>query len=187
MEYRWNEHWSVRTEVDTLAVEEARGWLGWRVSAPNQAREVLPLEHAIVASREAYLVERGLGRVKGKSLSRSPLSVQRDRRATGLTRLLSIGLCILTLLAFSARQRLADSKATVAGWDAGKPKRTPNRPPAEALPGAFQGIHLSEVSIGQQLHRRVTPLSEVQLHLFALLDASPKLSDHLGADFSKPT
>src|SRR5712691_1681054 len=141
---------SVRAEVDALAVEEAIRWLGWRVYATNQPTEVLPLEQAVLAYREEYLVERGFGRLKGKPLSLSPMYVQSDQRATGLVRLLSIGLRVLTLVEFSARQHLADSKATVAGLYAGNPKRTTNRPTAEALLGAFKGIHLSEVSIGQQ-------------------------------------
>jgi transposase len=178
---------SVRAEVDAPAVEEAIRWLGWRVYATNQPREMLPLEQAVLAYREEYLVERGFGRLKGKPLSLSPMYVQSDQRATGLVRLLSIGLRVLTLLEFSARQHLADPKATVAGLYAGNPKRTTNRPTAEALLGAFQGIHLSEVSIGQQLHHHITPLSEVQQHLLALLDLSPALYDQLCADFSKPT
>src|SRR5713101_954478 len=178
---------SVCAEVDAPAVEEAIHWLGWRVYATNQPKEVLPLEQAILAYREEYLVERGFGRLKGKPLSLSPMYVQSDQRATGLVRLLSIGLRVLTLLEWSCRQHLADTKATVAGLYAGNPKRTTNRPTAEALLGAFQGIHLSEVSIGQQLHRHVTPLSEVQQHLIALLDLSPELYDQLCADFSKPT
>jgi len=178
---------SVRAEVDAHAVEEAMRWFGWRVYATNQAREVLPLEQAVLAYREEYLVERGFGRLKGNPLSLSPMYVQSDQRATGLVRLLSIGLRVLTLLEFSARQCLADTKAMVAGLYAGNPKRTTNRPTAEALLGAFQGIHLSLVTIGQQLHRHVTPLSEVQKHLLALLDLSPELYDQLCADFSKPT
>src|SRR6266496_2655441 len=178
---------SVRSQVDAPAVAEAMRWFGWRVYATNQVPEVLPLEQAILAYREEYLVERGLGRLKGKPLSLTPMYVQSDQRATGLVRLLSIGLRVLTRLQFSCRQHLADTKATVAGLYAGNPKRTTNRPTAEALLGAFQGVHLSEVSIGQQLHRHVTPLSEVQQHLLALLDLSPKLYDQLCADFSKPT
>ncbi len=178
---------SVCAEVEALAVEEAIRWLGWRVYATNQPTEVLPLEQAVLAYREEYLVERGFGRLKGKPLSLSPMYVQSDQRATGLVRLLSIGLRVLTLVEFSVRQCLADTKATVAGLYAGNPKRTTNRPTAEALLGAFQGIHLSEVSIGQQLHRHITPLSGVQQHLLALLDLSPALYDQLCADFSKPT
>ncbi len=174
------------TEVDTLAVEEAIRWLGWRVYATNQAQELLSLVQAVLAYREEYLVERGFGRLKGKPLSLSPMYVQSDQRATGLIRLLSIGLRILTLLEFSARQHLADTKATVAGLYVGNPKRTTNRPTAEALLGAFKHIHLSMITIGQQLHRHVTPLSELQKHLLALLDLSPELYDQLCAEFPQP-
>ncbi len=177
----------LHTEVDTPAVEKARRWLGWRVYATNQAREVLPLEQAVLAYREEYLVEHGFGRLKGKPLSLSPMYVQSDQRATALIRLLTIGLRILTLLEFSARQRLADTKATVAGLYAGNPKRSTNRPTAEALLGAFKHIHLSMIAIGQQLHRHVTPLSELQKHLLALLDLSPQLYDQLCTEFPQPT
>jgi len=176
----------VRWEVNASAVEEAIRWLGWRVYATNQPKELLPLEQAILAYREEYLVERGFGRLKGKPLSLSPMYVQSDQRATGLIRLLSIGLRVLTLLEWSCRQHLADTKATVAGLYAGNPKRTTTRPTAEALLGAFKGIHLSLVTIGQQLHRHVSPLSEVQQHLLALLDLSPELYDQLCVAFPKP-
>jgi len=175
------------TAVDAHAVEEAIRKLGWRVYATNQAQEQLPLEQAVLAYREEYLVERGFGRVIGKPLSLTPMYLQSDQRATGLIRLLSIGLRILTLLEWSCRQRLADSKATVAGLYAGNPKRTTNRPTAEALLGAFQHIHLSLVTMGQELHRHVTPLSELQKRLLTLLDLSPELYDQLCAEFSKPT
>src|SRR5207245_5138184 len=137
----------LHTTVDDQAVARAVRRLGWRVYVTNHPTELLSLEQAVLAYREEYLVEHGFGRVIGKPLSLSPMYVQSDQRATGLIRLLSIGLRILTLLEFSARQHLADTKATVAGLYAGNPKRTTHRPTAEALLGAFQGIHLSEVSI----------------------------------------
>jgi transposase len=177
----------VRWEVDAPAVEEAIRCLGWRVYATNQPKELLPLEQAILAYREEYLVERGFGRLKGKPLSLSPMDVQSDQRATGLVRLLSISLRVLILLEFSVRQHLADTKASVAGLYAGNPKRTTNRPTAEALLGAFKGIHLSLVTIGQELHCHVTPLSEVLLHLLVLLDLSPVLYDQLCVEFPQPT
>jgi transposase len=176
----------LHTLVDAQAVEEAIRRLGWRVYATKQAHEILPLEQAVLAYREEYLVERGFGRLKGKPLSVTAMYLQSDQRATGLIRLLSLGLRILTLLEWSCRQRLAESKATVAGLYAGNPKRSTNRPTAEALLGAFKNIDLSLVTIGQQLHRHVTPLSQVQQHLLVLLDLSPELYDQLCADFSKP-
>ncbi|MDQ6661706.1 MAG: IS1634 family transposase [Chloroflexota bacterium] len=70
------------TAVDAHAVEEAIRRLGWRVYATNQARELLPLEQAVLAYRDEYLVERGFGRLKGKPLSLTPMSLQSDQRAS---------------------------------------------------------------------------------------------------------
>ncbi len=44
-----------------------------------------------------------------------------------------------------------------------------------------QQIHLSVVTLGQQLHRHITPLSELQKHILSLWDLSPTLYDQLGA------
>ena len=74
---------SVLVEVDAPAVEEAIRCLGWRVDATNQPKEVLPLEQAVLAYREEYLVESGFGRLKGKPLSLSPTYVQSDQRVKG--------------------------------------------------------------------------------------------------------
>ena len=70
--------------------------LGWRVYSTNQPLCQLSLEQA--AYRHEYLVERSLGRLKGRPLSLRPMYVQRDDHATGLIRLLAIALRVLTLL-----------------------------------------------------------------------------------------
>jgi transposase len=177
---------SLYTTVDEPAVAAAVRPLGWRVYVTNQTQEGLSLEQAVLAYREEYLVEHGFGRLKGKPLSLSPMYVQSDRRATGLIRLLSIGLRVLTLLEFRVRQRLADWQESLAGLYAGNPKRTTRRPTAEALLGAFQGIHLSIVTLGQQLHCHLTPLSALQQRILSLLDLSSDLYDHLCPEFPKP-
>src|SRR5713101_5893880 len=79
---------SVRAEVDAHTVEEAMRWLGWRVYATNQAREVLPLEQAVLAYREEYLVERSFGRVIRQTAVALAFVYAEDQRATGLVRLL---------------------------------------------------------------------------------------------------
>ncbi len=169
----------VQVSIDDQAVAAAVRRLGWRVYVTNHPTQGLSLEQAILAYREEYLVEHGFGRLKGKPLSLSPMYVQSDQRATGLVRLLSIGLRVLTLLEFRVRQRLADTQEHLAGLYAGNPKRTTQRPTAEALLGAFQGIHLSLVTLGQQLHRHLTPLSALQQRILSLLDFSSDLYDQL--------
>jgi transposase len=56
--------------------------------------------------------------------------VQRDDHATGLMRLLSIALRVLTLVEFVVRRQLAAEGATLAGLYAGNTKRETARPTA---------------------------------------------------------
>jgi transposase len=177
----------LHTEVDEAAISAAERRLGWRVYASDHPQETLSLEQVVLAYREEYLVERGFGRLKGKPLSLSPMYVQSDQRATGLIRLLSLGLRVLTLLEFRARQRLAERQESLPGLYAGNPKRSTSRPTAEALLKAFQQIHLSVATFDQQFHCHITPLSELQKHILSLWDLSPILYDQLGATLLEPT
>jgi transposase len=176
----------LHSEVDQAAVSAATRRLGWRVYVTNHPEQTLSLEQAVLAYREEYLVERGFGRLKGKPLSLSPMYVQSDQRATGLIYLLSVALRILTILEGRCRQRLADQHESLPGLYAGNPKRTTSRPTAEALLQAFRLIHLSVVTLGQQAHRHLTPLSELQLRILGLLDVSPVIYGRLGAESPQP-
>jgi transposase len=76
----------VEVRVDEDALERAVCRLGWRIYSTNQPIEQLSLEQAVLAYRSEYLVERSLGRLKGRPLSLTPMYVQRDDHATGLIR-----------------------------------------------------------------------------------------------------
>ncbi|MEH1777926.1 MAG: hypothetical protein V7L26_02000 [Nostoc sp.] len=67
----------------------------------------------------------------------TPIYLQREDHVTGLIRLLSIGLRVLTLLEFQARRHLEKNKEKLAGLYAGNPKRETARPTAELLLAAF--------------------------------------------------
>ena len=177
---------TLQAEIDEPAVQEALRWLGWRVYATNQPQDTLPLDKAVLAYREEYLVERGFGRLKGKPLSLSPMYLQSDERATGLVRLLSIGLRILTLIEHHARQRLAELQEKLPGLYAGNPKRATDRPTTEIMLEAFKGIYLSVVTLGEQVLYHVTPLSEVQKKILFLLDFPVDIYTQLISGFPKP-
>jgi diadenosine tetraphosphate (Ap4A) HIT family hydrolase len=70
---------------------------------------------------------------------------------------------------------------------AGNPKRTTARPTAEAIQQAFKNIYINVVRIGGQVHRHITPLSDLQLQILALMGLSPDIYRNLAADFPKPT
>jgi len=177
---------TVGVSRNETAIEQANARFGWRVYGTNHSKEHLPLPKAVLAYRLEYLVERGFARLKGRSLSLTPMYLQDDRRVTGLIRLLSIGLRVLTLLEFVVQRRLAESQEKLAGLYAGNPKRTTATPRAETLLEAFKPIYLTAVTIGEQIHVHVTPLSALQQKILNLLGFSPDIYTRLAADSLKP-
>jgi len=162
-------HATVEVCVDEVALEAAVRRLGWRVYGTNHPVESLSLAQAVLAYRSEYLVERSLGRLKGCPLSLTPMYVQRDDHATGLIRLLSVALRVLTLLECVGRRQLAAAGATLAGLYAGNPRRETVRPTAERLLEAFRDITLTIMEGPQQTDRHVTALSPLQQRILGIL------------------
>ena len=153
----------------------------------NQPLEQLSLEQAVLAYREEYRVERNFGRLKGKPLSLTPMYLQEDHRATGLIRLLSIGLRFLSLLEGVIRQRLAETQSKLAGLYVGNPKRATAFPTAEALLQAFKDIFLNIAHLGNQANRYISPLSDLQIRILALLGLPQDIYLVLAAECSEPS
>ncbi len=177
---------SLAVEVDPTALEQAIRQLGWRVYATNQPAEQLSLPQAVLAYREEYVIERGFGRLKGHPLSLRPMYLAREDHATGLVRLLSLGLRVLTLLEFVVRRRLAADGTTLTGLYAGQPTRATARPTAERLLAGFRDITLTIVRVPGQVLRHLTPLTPLQQRLLTLLDCSPDIYLRLAADSAQP-
>ena len=140
----------------------------------------------MLAYREEYVVERSLGRLKGQPLSLRPMYLEREEHATGLVRLLSIGLRVLTLLEFVGRQRVAAEGTPVGGVYAGQATRTTMRPTAERLLAAFREVTLTVVELPGRVVHHLTPLTLVQQRLLALLDCTPEIYLRLVYDSAQP-
>ena len=168
-------HATVEVRVDEAALEAAVRRLGWRIYSTNQPSTALSLAQAVLAYRSEYQVERSLGRLKGRPLSLRPMYVQRDDHATGLIRLLSIALRVLTLLEFVVRRQLAATGETLAGLYAGNSQRETARPTAERLLEAFQEVTLTVMEGVDQAHHHVTALSPLQERILELLGFSSRV------------
>ena len=140
----------------------------------------------MLAYRNEYLVERSLGRLKGRPLALRPMYVQRDDHATGLIRLLSIALRVLTLLEFVVRRSLAAQESPLAGLYAGNPKRETARPTAERLLEAFGDMTLTIIKTSQQLARYLTPLNALQQRVLHALGFSSEIYTRLCAVSAEP-
>ncbi len=176
----------VTAVVDRHAVAGAIRQLGWRVYATNAPSAQLSLSQAVRAYRSEYLVERDMGRLKGRPLSLTPLYLERDDHVTGLIRLLSVGLRVLTLLEFVVRQRLTAERTGLAGLYAGNPKRPTTRPTTERLLKRFQGVTLTIIRAGRRRRSHLTPLSRVQRRILALLNFPVDIYTRLCPDSRKP-
>ena len=177
---------TISSEVDPDALASAIEQLGWRVYATNQGADGLSLPQAVEVYRDEYLVERNFGRLKGHPLSLSPMYVERDDHATGLVRLLSIALRVLTLMEFVVRRQLDQEGAALAGLYAGNPKRATTHPTTERLLEAFQEITLTLLIEPHQTRRHVTALSPLQQRVLALLGFTPTIYTKLSGDSSEP-
>lgn len=177
---------SVSVEPDTEAIAATIRRVGWRVYGTNCPVEELTLEQAVLAYRAEYLVERNFGRLEGKPLSLTPMYLANDERATGLIRLLSIGLRVLTLLEHCARERLNEQGEKLSRVYAGNPTRATERPTAEMILRCFQDIFLTFVTVGEQTYQHLTPLSELQHKLLARLDFSSEIYTRLTAYSANP-
>ena len=105
--------------------------------------------------------------------------VQRDDHATGLIRLLSIALRVLTLMEFVVRRQLAADGATLAGLYAGNVKRETARPTAERLLEAFHEVTLTVVEGVHRVYRYLTALSPLQERILELLGFSSRVYTRL--------
>jgi transposase len=172
--------------VDEGALETAVRRLGWRVYGTNHPGASLSLAQAVLAYRSEYQVERSLGRLKGRPLSLTPMYVQRDDHATGLIRLLSIALRVLTLVEFVGRRQVAAEGTTLAGLYAGNPRRETDRPTAERLLEALQDITLIIIKGPQKTDRHITALSPLQQRILEVLGCSADLYTRLCAASAEP-
>jgi transposase len=180
-------HATVEVRVDEEAIEEVVRRLGWRMYGTNQPAEQLSLEQAVLAYRSECLVEQSLDRLKGCPLSLRPMYVQRENLATGLIRLLSIALRVLTLLEYVGCRRLEAEGAKLAGLYAANPTRVTARPMAEHLLEAFRDITLT-ISRGlQQPSGHLTSLSPLHLRILDVLGFSAEIYTKLCNVSAEPT
>jgi transposase len=177
----------VKAVVDRQAVATALGRRGWRVDATNAPLAQLALSLAVQAYRSPYLVESAMGRLQGRPLSLTPRSLERDDHATGWIRLLSVGLRVLTRLEFVVRRRLAAARTALAGLDAGNPTRATARPTTERVLERFEGLTLTIIREGRRRRSHLTPLSQVQRRILALLNFPVDISTRLCPDSHKPS
>lgn len=155
---------------DQTALEQAARRLGWRVYATNHTAAELSLAQGVAAYRGQYVIEQGFGRLKGRSLSLTPLLLHFEHRIKGLIYLLTIGLRVLVLIEFIVRRNLQKEGGTLKGIYPGQPGRQTASPTTEMMLRTFRGLTLSRIIIDGKPHDHLTPLNKVQKRILELME-----------------
>lgn len=178
---------------DEAAIDQSTRALGWRLYVTSAPAAQLTLTEAVLAYRSASVIERNFSRLKGRPLGLRPFFVQREDHLTGLIRLLSLALRVLTLIEFVVRRSLQAADAQLAGLYPGNPKQSTDHPTTERLLAAFKELTLTLVHLASppgassQPIRHVTPLTPLQTSILEHLGFSPLLYTNLAiADNPNP-
>jgi len=153
--------------------------LGWRVYATNHTAEELSLAQGVAAYRSEYLIEHGFGRLKGRSLSLTPLFLRDEQRVVALICLLSIALRVLVLMQFVVRRNLQQAGATLKGIYPGQPGRQTAQPTTEMMLWALRGVTLSRIKSDGKLIYHLTPLNAIQKRILSLMEVPLESYDGL--------
>lgn len=162
--------WQVQVAVDEAAWAAAGRRLGWRVYATDAPGTQLPATAVVAAYRGQYVIERGIGRLKGRPLGLTPLYLQKEEHVVGLIRLLTLALRVLCLVEFQVRRSLAAAGESLTGLYAGQPRRATAQPTSEMLLRAFREVNLLRVPERPGPRWQITPLSGLQHRILALLE-----------------
>ena len=134
----------------------------------------MSLEQAVLAYRNEYLLGNNFRRLKGP-LSMRPFHLQREDRMAGMAHLLTIALRVMTLIEFAVRQSLQQQDEPLREVCRGSPNRETGRPTTERLLQAFRGINLIGIPQGRKMQWWLTPLSDTQTRILALLGLSNEI------------
>jgi transposase len=174
----------VHAASEAAAVAHAVRRLGCRVDATHHPTENLSLAQGVAASRSAYLIEEGFGRLKGRALSLSPLLLHYDHRSVGLICLRTIALRVLVLMHYVVRRNLAHQGATLKGIYPGQFGRQTTRPTTDMMLRTFRGLRLSHVTRNGQPFDHVTPRNDGQQRILEWLEFPMAIFSKIAPPFS---
>jgi transposase len=159
----------VQRNAAALAARQDR--LGWRVQVTNAPPDRLALTQAVLHYRGGWSLERDFHQLKDLPLGLSPLFVWKDDQITGLTRLLTLALRLLTLLETQVRRGVGQAQATLTGLYEGAPTRSTERPTGTRILKAFARarLTLTQVVLGTATYWHLTPLSALHEQLLRYL------------------
>jgi len=168
----------IARQTDTIAALRQR--FGWKAFVTNATPQQLSLQEAVLCYRHEYRVERIFHRLKSR-VHIAPLFVKLNDQIEGLTYLLTLGVRVLTVMAFVLRRSLEQDQARLPGLHPENKHKRTDTPTAERILKAFSGVSLTIITnaAGEEILRRLTPLSELQEEILQRLGLGAALYGQL--------
>lgn len=162
---------------DQDAITAAIVRLGWQVLVTNLPADRVSFTDATLTYRAGWCLERDFHLIKDRPLGIRPLYVRTDEQILGLTRLLCLGLRLMTLFETQVRANLNRAGASLAGLYAGQPKLATNHPTTSAMLRAFvrTQVTLTRIDLEDRQHWSITPLPPLLEQILSYLGAPPDL------------
>lgn len=160
-----------RVQRKAVAITARQYRLGWRVQVTNAPPDRLSLTQAVLHYRGGWSLERDFHLLKDLPLGLSPLFVWKDDQISGLTRLLTLALRLLTLIETQVRRGLEQAQDTLTGLYEGAPTRSTERPTGKRILKAFARarLTLTQIEMETATYWHLTPLSALHEHLLRYL------------------
>jgi transposase len=168
----------IARQTDTIAALRQR--CGWQALVTNATPQQLSLQEAVLCYRHEYRVERIFHRLKSR-VHIAPLFVKLNDQIEGLTYLLTLGVRVLTVMEFVLRRSLEQDQARLPGLHPENKHKRTDKPTAERILKAFSGVSLTIITnaAGEEILRRLTPLSELQEEILQRLGLGAALYGQL--------
>jgi transposase len=166
---------------ESMTIEALRQRLGWRVLVTNSPKERFGLVTSVLSYRSGWCLERDFHLLKGKPLGIKPLYVKSDVQITGLVRLLTLALRLLSLVEMQGRKGLATTGAKAKGYFSGQPGRKTDRPSGQRILETVtrQRLTLFGTRTRAETQWRLPELPEIVKQILGYLNLSETLYTEL--------
>jgi len=169
--YKKTHRYILHVERNTEEINQKKYRCGWRLMVTNTSQKKLTFQAIIETYRQEWTLERCFRISKKSHLGISPLYLRKDDRLKGITRLLSIGVRVITLLETNISKNLEKTGETISGLDIAHPNKTTSTPTAQSIFKKFcrEQIMLSRAVINDNVYWRITPMSKTVKDVLVLL------------------
>jgi transposase len=153
----------IEVERQEDLIKKRKYMCGWRPFVTNTLKENLSFQQAIETYLDEWTLERCFRMAKKSHLGISPLYLRKNERLKGITRLLSIGIRMMTLLEYQICKKMKENQDSIKGLDISHPNKTTRTPTVQSIFKKFcrEKIMLSRAIVNGNIYWGMTQVGDI--------------------------